>query len=110
MKILLIGKNGQLGWELQRTLAPLGEVVAVDYPEINLADENNTRAWVRKIEPQLIVNAAAYTAVDKAESEADLAMKINAEAPRVLADEAEALGACLVHYYLMDRRTGPIRN
>ena len=93
MKILLIGKNGQVGWELQRTLAPLGEVVAVDFPEIDLSDEENTREWVRRIEPQVLINAAAYTAVDKAESETELAMAINGTAPGVLAEEAQALGS-----------------
>jgi dTDP-4-dehydrorhamnose reductase len=109
MKILLIGKNGQVGWELQRTLASLGEVVAVDYPEINLADENDTRTWVRRVAPEVIVNAAAYTAVDKAESEPDLSMTINGTAPGVLAEEAYSLGAVLVHYscdYVFDGTKG----
>jgi len=109
MKILLIGKNGQVGWELQRTLASLGDVVAVDYPEINLADENNTRTWVRRVAPEVIINAAAYTAVDKAESEPDLAMAINGIAPGVLAEEARALEAVLVHYssdYVFDGTKG----
>lgn len=109
MRILLIGKNGQVGWELQRTLAPLGEVIAVDYPDINLADEKNTREWVRRIEPQVLINAAAYTAVDKAESEPDLAMSINGTAPGVLAEEAQSLGAALIHYstdYVFDGTKG----
>jgi dTDP-4-dehydrorhamnose reductase len=103
MTILLFGKNGQVGWELQRTLAPLGELTAVDFdsPADLCGDFNNPdglRRTVQIVRPDIIVNAAAYTAVDKAESEPDLAMKINAEAPRVLAEEADALGACLVHY------------
>jgi dTDP-4-dehydrorhamnose reductase len=98
MRILLIGKNGQVGWELCRTLAPLGEVVAIDYPEIDLTSEESMRDWVRKIAPQIIVNAAAYTAVDKAESEPDLAMAINGTAPGVLAEESLALNAALLHY------------
>ena len=109
MKILLIGKNGQVGWELQRTLASLGEIVAVDYPEIDLSDETNTREWVRRIAPQGIVNAAAYTAVDKAESEPELAMSINGTAPRLLAEEAYVLGAFLIHYssdYVFDGKKG----
>lgn len=109
MRILLIGKTGQLGWELRRTLAPLGEVVAVDYPEINLADEKNVRDWVRRTQPQVIVNAAAYTAVDKAESEPELAMAINGTAPGVLAEEARSLGAALLHYstdYVFDGTKG----
>jgi len=113
MKILLVGKNGQVGWELQRTLAPLGEVVTVDFPEIDLASEQNTRDWVRRITPDLIVNAAAYTAVDQAESEPNLAMDINGIAPGVLAEEARALGAVLVHYssdYVFDGTKGEAYN
>jgi len=109
MKILLIGKNGQVGWELQRTLAPLGEVIAVDYPEIDLSEEQNIRDWVRKISPNLIVNAAAYTAVDKAESEPELAMAINGTAPGVLAEEARDFNATLIHYssdYVFDGSKG----
>jgi dTDP-4-dehydrorhamnose reductase len=109
MKILLIGKNGQLGWELRRTLLPLGDITAVDYPEIDLADEANTRGWVRRVAPQVIVNAAAYTAVDKAESEPDLAMAVNGTAPGVLAEEARSLGAALIHYstdYVFDGTKG----
>ncbi len=109
MKLLLIGKNGQVGWELKRTLASLGEVIAVDYPEINLADEDSTRSWVRKTKPQIIINAAAYTAVDQAEIEPDLAMTINGTAPGILAEEAQALGAALVHYstdYVFDGTKG----
>ena len=109
MKILLIGKKGQVGWELQRTLAPLGEVVAVDYPEIDLSNEENTREWMRRVAPRVVVNAAAYTAVDKAESEAELAIAINGTAPGVLAEEARALDAVLVHYssdYVFDGTKG----
>ncbi len=98
MKILLIGKNGQLGWELQRTLATLGELVAIDYPEINLVDADQTRQIVRAIHPEAIVCPAAYTAVDRAESEPDLAWAVNAIAPGILAEEAKALGAPFIHY------------
>ena len=98
MRILLIGKNGQVGWELRRTLAPLGSVVAVDYPEIDLTNPDSIRRWVADAAPQLIINAAAYTAVDKAETETNLAMQINAQAPGLLADEARKRGALLVHY------------
>lgn len=103
MKILLLGKNGQLGWELQRALAPLGEVTALDRRGAeqlcgDLTDLNGLAQTIRKLEPDVIVNAAAYTAVDKAESEPELARTINALAPAVLADEAKALGAWLVHY------------
>jgi dTDP-4-dehydrorhamnose reductase len=109
MKILLIGKNGQVGWELQRTLASLGEVVEIDYPDIDLSNEASTREWVRRTRPQVVVNAAAYTAVDKAESEAELAMAINGTAPGVLAEEARAIDAVLIHYssdYVFDGTKG----
>jgi dTDP-4-dehydrorhamnose reductase len=103
MKILILGKNGQVGWELQRALAPLGEVIALDRQGENglcgdLADLEGLAATVRRVAPQVIVNAAAYTAVDKAESEPEIAFRINAEAAGVLAREAVALGAWLVHY------------
>ena len=102
MKILLFGKNGQVGWELQRALAPLGEVVALDADSTGLsADFSNPEsliATVREVAPHWIVNAAAHTAVDKAESEPNLARAINATAPGVLAREAAALGAWLMHY------------
>ncbi|WP_407275625.1 dTDP-4-dehydrorhamnose reductase [Halothiobacillus sp. DCM-1] len=103
MKILLLGKNGQVGWELQRALAPLGELIALDrngtaglvgdlsYPEA-------LRDVVRKTAPDIIVNAAAYTAVDRAETEIDLAKTINTDAVRILAEEAKILNALFVHY------------
>jgi dTDP-4-dehydrorhamnose reductase len=96
--ILLLGKNGQVGWELRRTLAPLGRLECVDYPELDLADGEAVRRCVRETAPGLIVNAAAYTAVDRAETEPDLAMTINGLAPGILAEEARRLGARLVHY------------
>ncbi|MGA1874475.1 MAG: dTDP-4-dehydrorhamnose reductase [bacterium] len=98
MKILLIGCNGQIGWELNRTLQSLGEIEALDYPAIDLALPDNIREQVRRIQPQLIVNAAAYTAVDKAEEEPELAMAINGMAPGILAEEARRIKAALVHY------------
>ena len=98
MKILLIGKNGQVGWELHRTLAPLAEVVAVDYPEINFADPPAVRRLVAESHPNVVVNAAAYTAVDKAETEEEICHQINATGPCVLAEEAKKIGALLVHY------------
>ena len=103
MKILLLGKNGQVGWELQRALAPLGELTALDRQGDDglcgdLTNLNGLAATVRAVQPQVIVNAAAYTAVDKAEGEPELAQRINAEAPAALAREAAALGALLVHY------------
>lgn len=98
MKILLLGKDGQVGWQLQRSLAPHGDVVACGRDRCNLSDLAQIRSVVREIRPAIIVNAAAYTAVDRAESESDLAWRINAEAPGMLAAEAAALGALLVHY------------
>ncbi|MBA3624416.1 MAG: dTDP-4-dehydrorhamnose reductase [Methylibium sp.] len=125
MKILLLGKNGQVGWELQRALGVLGELVALDFDSTELSADfsrpESLSATVRAVRPDVIVNAAAHTAVDKAESEADLARTINAAAPAVLAREAAALGAWLVHYstdYVFDgsgsspraedARTGPL--
>ena len=103
MKILLFGKNGQVGWELQRSLAPLGDIVALDHdgaPGLSgdFAHPDSLAATVRAVAPDLIVNAAAHTAVDKAEGEPDLARALNALAPGVLAREAATLGALLVHY------------
>ena len=97
-RILLTGANGQVGWELRRTLACLGEVVALDSKAMNLADVDAVRRRVREIAPAIIVNPAAYTAVDRAESEPELAHAVNAIAPGVLAEEAGRLGALLVHY------------
>lgn len=99
IQVLLLGKNGQVGWELQRALAPLGEVVAMDRSDgADLTRLDALAAAVRSVKPQVIVNAAAYTAVDKAESEPELARAVNAQAPEVLAREARALGVLLVHY------------
>jgi dTDP-4-dehydrorhamnose reductase len=109
MRILLIGRNGQLGWELQRTLAPLGDIIAVDYPEVDLSDVTGTRGLVRRIKPHIIVNAAAYTDVDKAENDQELAFALNATAPGILAEEAGMIGAALVHYstdYVFDGGKG----
>jgi dTDP-4-dehydrorhamnose reductase len=103
MKILLLGKNGQVGWELQRSLAVLGHVVALDRRGAgelvgDMQDLAGLVRTVKAVRPDVIVNAAAYTAVDKAESEPDVPQAINAEAPGTLAREAAALGAWLVHY------------
>lgn len=98
MKILLTGADGQVGWELQRSLALLGEVHATNRATLDLSDAAAIRRLMRELQPALVVNAAAYTAVDKAESEEALAFAINAEAPGVLAEEAARLGAGLVHY------------
>jgi dTDP-4-dehydrorhamnose reductase len=103
MKILLLGKGGQVGWELQRALAPLGELVALDFDSTGELCGDFTRpqevaASVKKVAPDLIVNAAAHTAVDRAEAEPELARLINATTPACIAAEAVALGAHLVHY------------
>ena len=103
MKILLLGCKGQVGWELQRSLAPLGDLVACDFDtpgdlKADFSDSAALAALVRRVQPQLVVNSAAHTAVDKAESEPDLARAINATAPGVVAREAAALGALMVHY------------
>jgi len=98
MKLLLFGKGGQVGWELQRALAPLGELVALGTAEADFRDPQSLPALVRAHRPDVIVNAAAHTAVDRAESEPELASAINAVAPGVLAREAAAAGAWLVHY------------
>ncbi|MDD2099305.1 dTDP-4-dehydrorhamnose reductase [Pseudomonas putida] len=102
MKLLLLGRNGQVGWELQRSLAPLGEVLALDSASQeycgDLTDLPGLAATVQRFAPDVIVNAAAYTAVDKAESESQLAHRVNADAPAVLAREALRLKALLVHY------------
>jgi dTDP-4-dehydrorhamnose reductase len=97
-KILVFGRIGQVGWELRHKLACLGEVTAIDYPEIDFSKSDSIRAVVRAAEPTVILNAAAYTAVDKAESDPDLAMAINGTAPGVIAEEAKRLGSLLVHY------------
>ena len=102
MKILLFGKNGQVGWELQRSLAPLGELIAVSSANSELCGDLTNlmgiKQTIRKIAPDIIVNAAAYTSVDNAESEPELAHILNAQAPCVLAQEALQLNACLIHY------------
>ena len=97
-RLLVIGKIGQVGWELRRTLAPLGSLVCVDFPEIDLTDPDSIRKWVRETSPSVVINAAAYTAVDKAETESDRCNKINGVAPSILAEEAKKIGALLVHY------------
>lgn len=103
MRILLLGKNGQVGWELQRSLAPLGELIALDRNGSaglvgDLSHPEALRDVVRRVAPDIIVNAAAYTAVDRAETEIDLAKTINTDAVRVLAEEAKILNALFVHY------------
>ncbi len=102
MKILLFGKNGQVGWELQRSLAPLGELVALGSQDAHLPadflEPDRLAETVRQVRPDVIVNAAAYTAVDRAESDREAARRVNALAPGVLAQAAQACGAWMVHY------------
>jgi len=98
VKILLTGRNGQVGWELAGTLAAVGEVVALDRASLDLCDAAAIRRVVRELRPDIVVNAAAYTAVDRAESEADIASRVNGAAPGILAEEARRLGALLIHY------------
>ncbi|UDF31506.1 UNVERIFIED_ORG: dTDP-4-dehydrorhamnose reductase [Roseateles sp. XES5] len=120
MRILLTGKNGQVGFELQRALAPLGEVLAVDRSECDLESETSLRNAIRRAEPDIIINPAAYTAVDRAESETERAYAINATAPGIIGAEAARCGALVVHYstdyvfdgtavgrYAEDAATGP---
>jgi dTDP-4-dehydrorhamnose reductase len=109
MRILLLGKNGQLGWELHRTLSPLGEVVALDFPEIDLSSPEDIRPRVYDLKPQVIVNAAAYTTVDRAETEPGISQAVNGLAPGILAELASKLGAALIHYstdYVFDGAKG----
>ena len=109
MTILLLGKDGQVGWQLQRSLAPHGPVVACGRAECDLGNLDQLRSVIRQIKPSVIVNAAAYTAVDRAESEKMLAICINGEAPGVLAEEAALVGALLIHYstdYVFDGQKG----
>lgn len=120
-KILIFGKQGQIGWELQRFLLPLGKIVILDRSEADLANPESLRPIIRSIQPDIIVNTAAYTAVDKAESEQTLAMTINGIAPGIIAEEADQLKALLIHYstdyvfdgklkrpYCEDDSTGPL--
>jgi dTDP-4-dehydrorhamnose reductase len=115
MKILLFGHQGQLGWELLRTMLPLGEIIAIDYPRIDLKDSENIRSFIRELQsqrqfhPDILVNATAYTAVDLAESEREQAFAINAQAPTIMADEADRLNAAFIHFstdYVFDGELG----
>ncbi len=127
MRILLIGRGGQIAWELRRTLACLGEVHAIDRWStpiaVDLENSNSIQSAIRSIKPNLIVNAAAYTAVDKAEQAFDLAKQINGVAPGVIAESAAEIGAGMIHYstdyvfpgnakvpYIENDKTGPINN
>lgn len=105
MKILLTGRAGQIGYELERNLQGLAEIIAVDRQQMDLADLRQVREVIRAIKPQLIINTAAYTDVDGAERESELAMRINGDAPGVMAEEAKRLGAGIIHYstdYIFD--------
>jgi dTDP-4-dehydrorhamnose reductase len=107
MKIVLLGKNGQLGWELERSLPALGDVVALDREELDLCDLDAVQRTLRELKPELIVNASAYTDVDRAEKEPELAMKVNALAPGAMAETSRSLGAALIHFstdYVFDGR------
>lgn len=109
MKILLTGRNGQVGWELERALPALGEVIATDRSTLDLAQPEQIRRAMKETKPDIIVNAAAYTAVDKAEGEPETAMRINGAAPGIFAEEAKRCGALLVHYstdYVFDGTKG----
>ena len=109
MKILLFGKHGQLGWELHRSLQGLGEVLAYDFPEVDFKAHSSLKRLVINVAPQIVINAAAYTDVDKAESEPGQARLINAEAPRILAETCRDLGAAFIHYstdYVFDGTKG----
>ena len=97
-KILLTGSTGQIGWELCHTLAPLGEVIAPDRTALDLARPDSIRKTMRETRPDVVVNAAAFTAMDKVEVEPELAMQVNGVAPGIIAEEAQRFGALLVHY------------
>lgn len=98
MRLLVVGSGGQVGFELQRALRPLGSVSSVDYPELDIADADALRAHIRTAQPDVLVNAAAYTAVDKAETDEATAMAVNGAAPGVMAEEMKRLGGLIVHY------------
>ena len=109
MRILLFGKNGQLGWELQRTLAPLGAITALDFEDLDLRDPSLLRRRLQDLRPEVVVNAAAYTNVDGAESNRDAAFAINAAAPQIMAQETRGMDAALIHYstdYVFDGTKG----
>jgi len=98
MRILLIGNSGQLGWELERTLAPLGKVASIDYPELDLNEPEAVRSVISSARPDILINATAFTAVDRAETEIETAMAINVRAPEIMAEEAKKIHALFIHY------------
>jgi len=108
LKIVIVGRNGQLAWEANQRFQGLGQIICVGRPELDLLDLNGVREEIRRIKPTVIVNAAAYTAVDQAESEPDAAMKINSEAPAAMAEEAKRLDALFITYstdYVFDGKS-----
>jgi dTDP-4-dehydrorhamnose reductase len=109
MNIVLFGKNGQLGWEFQRTLPLLGDVISLDREELDLCDLHTVQRTLNELKPDLVINASAYTDVDRAEKEPDLALKINALAPGIMAETSRKLGAVFIHYstdYVFDGQKG----
>jgi dTDP-4-dehydrorhamnose reductase len=109
--ILLFGKNGQLGWELNRTLLTLGNLTALDFPEIDLTNPDCLKPIIEETQPNVIINATAYTAVDKAETETELAMAINAQAPGIMAEYSKKVNAALIHFstdYVFDGSKGSL--
>lgn len=111
LKIVIVGRNGQLAWEANQRFQGLGELVSIGRPELDLTDIKGVRAQIRRIKPSVLVNAAAYTAVDQAQSEPDVAMKINSEAPAAMAEEMKRLGGLFITYstdYVFDgKKTSP---
>ncbi|MFU8773621.1 MAG: SDR family oxidoreductase, partial [Anaerolineales bacterium] len=109
LRILLLGKYGQLGWECHRALSCLGEIKALDFPEIDLKQPENLCVLIRSWKPDVIVNATAYTEVDRAETETEFAFAINRDAPGILAEEARRIGCGLIHFstdYVFDGTKG----
>lgn len=109
MRLLLLGKNGQVGWEAHRALLTLGDVYAFDSSELNLLQFDKLREKIRQIKPDIILNASAYTDVDRAETESEIAFAVNAKAPSIMAEEAKALKSVLIHYstdYVFDGKKG----
>jgi dTDP-4-dehydrorhamnose reductase len=109
--ILLFGKNGQLGWELNRSLLTLGNLIALDFPDIDLSNPDCIKPIIEETQPNVIINATAYTAVDKAETETDLAMAINAQAPGIMAEYSKKVNAALIHFstdYVFDGSKGSL--
>jgi len=123
MKILLIGKNGQLGWELNRALIGLGELISLDFPQFNITDENQVRFFIRSTQPDLIINASAYTDVEKGESNWESAYLINSKGPLIIAEEASRIKSVFFHFstdyvfnglkgfpYVENDQTNPLNN